>query len=245
MEKKYYLFLDESRPNGHNIHHLCLAGVILEKNDYESKVIPAVKQLKSDIFGNTDIILHESEIRAAKNDYKLMRRKEKRAQFWSGMSNVFQMTDMKSIGSAIHIEDYKKIYHNLNLNDEYYIVLQIVLENFVHFLRSNNARGQVYIEGTNPTDDLRLRNTYHKIIANGTLYYHENAFQDRLLNINFLIKADNNIGLQLADFVPGALNRKSNNLKMKKPSILPLIEKNMYDGGYALENRFGYKVMPS
>lgn len=144
----------------------------------------------------------------------------------------------------MNIDEYKKIYNDMDLNDEYYIVLQIALENYVHFLRSNNAKGQVYIEGINITDDARLRNTYHKIIANGTLYYNQNAFQDRLLNINFLIKADNNIGLQLADFVPGTLNRKCNSLKPKEPTILPLIESSLYDGGHGLEKRFGFKILP-
>lgn len=29
--KNYYLYLDESKPNGHNIKSICLAGVIIEK----------------------------------------------------------------------------------------------------------------------------------------------------------------------------------------------------------------------
>lgn len=244
MNKEYYLFLDESKPNGKNINHLCLAGLIIEKNVYESEMIPAVRNLKREIFGDTDIILHESEIRAATGSYKIMRQKIIREHFWGKLSEIFESIEVTSIGAAINIDEYKKMYNDTDLNDEYYIVLQIVLENYVHFLRSHNARGQVYIEGINTVDDARLRNTYHKIIANGTLYYNQNAFQDRLLNINFLIKADNNIGLQLADFVPGALNRKCNSLSPKSPTILPLIEASLYDGGHQLRKRFGFKILP-
>lgn len=244
MNKEYFLFLDESKPNGHNINHLCLAGIIVEKKVYETEIIPMVKHIKQDIFGHNEIILHESEIRAANGSYNIMRQRIKREEFWEGISRVFQTIEIASIGAAINTKEYIRLYNDADLNDEYYIVLQIVLENYVHFLRGKNAKGQVYIEGINTMDDTRLRNTYHKIIANGTLYYNQNAFQDRLLNINFLIKADNNIGLQLADFVPGTLNRKCNCLRPKHPTILPLIEDSLYKGGHQLGERFGFKILP-
>lgn len=244
MSAEYYLFLDESKPNGNNIHHLCLAGVIIKKETYESEIVPEVRLLKQRVFGNTDIILHESEIRTGKDQYIILRRQEKREEFWDGMDNIFQNFAVTTLGASIHISDFKSYYNDSELNDEYFIVLQIVLENFVHFLRSQDAKGQVYIEGINTTDDTKLRNTYHKIVANGTLFYSPNAFQDRLLNINFLIKADNNIGLQLADFVPGTLNRLCNGLGHKKPTIYPLIEAALYDGGHGLKQRFGFKILP-
>lgn len=244
MNTEYYLFLDESKPNGSNINHLCLAGVIIEKEIYQKEIIPEVNKLKNSIFNTSEIVLHESEIRKGSGEYKNMRISEKRAEFWSGMENIFKNFPLTTLGASIHINDYKTYYSDSDLNDEYYIVLQIVLENFVHFLRKNNAQGQIYIEGINPTDDIKLRNTYHKIIANGTLYYSPNAFQSRLLNINFLIKADNNIGLQLADFIPGTLNRLCNGLTPKMPTIYPLIENALYDGDQKLKKRFGFKILP-
>jgi len=244
MNTEYYLFLDESKPNGSNINHLCLAGVIIEKETYQKEIIPEVRKLKNDIFNTPEIVLHEAEIRRASGAYTDMRDPQKRADFWEGMENVFKNFPLTTLGASIHINDYKAYYSDSDLNDEYYIVLQIVLENFVHFLRKNNAQGQVYIEGINPTHDTKLRNTYHKIIANGTLYYSPNAFQSRLLNINFLIKADNNIGLQLADFIPGTLNRSCNGLSPKTPTIYPLIEDALYDGGQELQKRFGFKILP-
>lgn len=244
MATEYYLFLDESKPNGHNIKHLCLGGFIVQKETYEKEVIDAVKDLKIKVFGNTDIILHEKEIRDAKGEYSVMSKKANRTLFWTEMSKIFTNHDLITLGASIHLTDYKAFYHDDELNDEYYIVMQIVLENFVHFLKRNNAKGQVFIEGRNATDDTKLKNTYYKIIANGTLFYNPNAFQDRLLNINFLIKPDNNIGAQLADFVPGALNRECNGLSQKKPSIYPLIDSALYDGGRGLKQRFGFKVLP-
>lgn len=244
MGKQYYLFLDESKPNGNNIKHLCLAGLIIEKEVYEREVLPEVKRLKHVIFGNENVILHESEIRMANGAYRNLRRKEQRQLFWEKLANLFRMKKVISVGSAVDVTEFKRIYSDTDLNDEYYIALQIVLENYVHFLKQRGATGQVYIEGTNEKDDIKLRNTYHKIIANGTLYFNQNAFQEKLSTIHFFMKADNHIGIQLADFVPGALNRKCNGLKPKKPSLLPLIESTLYDGNLRLKDRFGFRVLP-
>ncbi|WP_332830679.1 DUF3800 domain-containing protein [Clostridium perfringens] len=240
----YYLFLDESKPNGNNINHLCLAGVIIEKNIYEKQIIPHVNTIKNSVFNTTQIVLHETEIRSAKPPYNAMRVKENRDNFWAGLNDIFSSYPITTVGASIHIDNYKNTYNNYYLNDEYFIVLQIVLESFIHFLQVNNAVGSVYIESRNPKDDTQIKNLYHKIIANGTLYFNPNAYQDKLLNINFLIKADNNIGLQLADFIPSSLNRNCNSLKQKEPSIYSLIEKNLYDGNCNMKNRFGFKVMP-
>lgn len=240
----YYLFLDESKPNGNNINHLCLAGVIIEKNTYEKQIIPSVNDIKNSIFNTTQIVLHETEIRAAQSPYTAMRIKENRNNFWEGIEKIFSDYSLTTVGASIHINDYKNFYNNQYLNDEYFIVLQMVLESFVHFLQVNNAVGSVYIESRNAKDDTQIKNLYHKIVANGTLYFNPNAYQDKLLNINFLIKADNNIGLQLADFVPSALNRSCNHLNQKQPSIFNLIEKNLYDGNCNMKERFGFKIMP-
>ncbi|MBN1040072.1 DUF3800 domain-containing protein [Clostridium botulinum] len=242
--KNYYLFLDESKPNGSNIKHLCLGGIIIEEEIYKKNIIKDINFIKNSVFGNTEVILHESEIRAAKGDYVEVRKQEKRELLWNELNRVFMSNNIATIGAAIEVDKYRSFYQENSLNDEYFIVLQIVLENFVHFLQKNDGIGSVYIESRDHKNDMAIRNIYHKIIANGTLYLNANAFQDRLVNINFAIKADNNIGVQLADFIPGTLNRMCNALNPKKPSILETIKSHLYDGKCTLSERFGFKIMP-
>jgi len=247
MLKNYYLYLDESSTNKTNIKHLCLGGVIIEKTIYENKIVKSINYIKQQVFEDTSIILHESELRSAKGCYKPMRVKAKRELFWSELKKVFEDNSFKTIGAAINVGDYKKAYCSSStsyLNDEYFIVLQIVLENFVHFLEINNGIGTVYIESRNPVEDKKIKNIYYKIRANGTLYLNADIFQDKLFNINFNNKADNIIGLQLADFIPGQLNRSCNDLKPKEFSLLEQINSKLYDGNCDMPNRFGFKIMP-
>ncbi len=104
----YYLFLDESKPNGHNIDSLCLAGIIIEKEVYEKKIIKAINNLKNEIFSTTDIILHEVDIRNARADYyKLFRKKEVREKFWDTLRNVLSTNECKFIGASIHYTEFE------------------------------------------------------------------------------------------------------------------------------------------
>ena len=219
MEKQeYYLFLDESKPNGANINHLCLAGVIFSRDDYEKNIIPAVDSLKQDIFGTSSIILHEVEIRRAINNFRCLNNLQKKQEFWEKMTGIFSGENITTIGASVNYPILESYYNKDSLKNKYFMVLQIVLENFVHFLEYNNGIGQIYIESTDLKSDTELR------------------------NINFLNKNDNNTGLQLADFVPGTLNRKANNLS--KRELSDIIEKNLYDGSQNLTNRFGFKIIP-
>lgn len=243
--KKYFLFLDESKPNGSNLKHLCLGGVIIEEDTYKKTIIREINSMKNSVLGNTEVILHESELRSAKGEYSEMRKEKKRTFFWKELNRIFVTYNITTIGAAIDVDKYRFFYETNSLNDEYFIVLQAVLENFIHFLQKNNALGSVFIESRNHKEDTDIRNTYYKIMANGTLYLNANSFQDKLLNnLNFVIKEDNNIGVQLADFVPGTLNRKCNGLNPKEPNIYEVIESSLYNGKCNLKERFGFKIMP-
>lgn len=61
----YFLFLDELKSNK-EYKHFCIGGCFVEESYYRDKIVKQVNGLKNDIFGNTSVILHESEIRSYK-----------------------------------------------------------------------------------------------------------------------------------------------------------------------------------
>ena len=162
---------------------------------------------------------------------------------WHGLSDIFSSYNFKTIGVGVHNAKYRNKYPELISNSEYNIALRIIMENFVHFLDAHNAKGTVYLESVNPTEDQRLVELYYNIINDGTLFINKAAFQRRLSTINFQIKSENNIGLQIADFIPNPFNRKYSGCKDKTPSLLDLIESKLYDGGGDLKGRFGFKII--
>ena len=126
-------------------------------------------------------------------------------------------------------------------NDEYFIALQIILENFVHFLNNTNSMGAVYIESRGLVEDQLLEDHYNTIKTNGTLFIDKSEFKKRLKTISFPMKADNNIGIQIADFVPNPIARHLSNLEQRKYNLFSEINTRLYDGNVNLVNRFGLK----
>lgn len=240
--KEYYLFLDESKPNN-QINCFCLGGCAIEKSHYQNEIIPYLIKLKQTVFGSNDIILHETEIRNANGIYRIMRKNTNRDLFWNGMSKLFDDYDITVFGTVVTPELCKATYNSKYLNDEYFIALQIILENYSHFLEMNNGRGTIYIESRNPTEDTRLANHYYELMNSGTLFLKKDSLQNHLGTISFPLKTDNNLGLQIADFIPNIMKKHSQNKKQRKPSISENILNNLYDGGVNDINRFGLKII--
>ncbi len=238
---EYYLFLDESKPLS-GLKYFCLAGCIIEKNVYINEIIPKVQLLKQEIFSNTNIILHEVDLRKAeKCEYKILMNKAKRDKFWIETYDILKNCQLTTMGACVNDVQTKSLYPEKFLNSCEYITLQIILENFVHFLEKANAKGNIILESVNTTEDSRLTNFYYSILSRGTLFLQSKIFQKHLGTINHYIKADNNIGLQLADLIPNPINREFSQLKQKQYSLLDIINEKSYDGGIGLKDKFGIK----
>lgn len=204
-----------------------------------------MNSLKNSIFSNRQIVLHEIELRKANDGhYKVMRDHETRKQFWSSLSSVFNDIPLHTIGVGIEVDKFKSLYHDCGVNDEYSISLQIIMENFVHFLEKNNGYGTIFVEARDSVQNQRLQNKYHTLKANGTLFIEKNAHQSRLGTISFPLKTDNNIGLQIADFVPNPMARWVGGKNQKSPNLFSEIESKLYCGGVKSTNRFGFKKIP-
>jgi len=239
---EYFLFLDESNSIG-PLTYFCLAGYIISRDEYADELIPRINALKQSTFGKTDVILHEKDIRDTTGDFRCLSNKVNRDTFWSNINAIFDEINMSVVGAGVSRDIADAIYKSDHLNSDYNIALQIILENYVCFLERSNAKGSVVIESTNETSDTRLRNLFHAIVSDGTLFLSRNAFQKYLTTISFHIKQDNNIGLQVADFIPNAINRKISGLKPKQYSTITAIEAKLYDGHLGMKNRFGLKVI--
>lgn len=73
--------------------------------------------------------------------------------------------------------------------------------------------------------------------------YERVTLQERLSTINFAIKSENIIGLQLADFIPNPLARLALGKSQKPFSILEGIKTKVYDGAVGMKDRFGFKII--
>ena len=239
---EFYLFLDESLAI-YPLKYFCLAGYIINRDEYINHLLPMVNSLKQQVFGKTDIIFHEKDIRDQLGDFGCLSDEATRKSFWSGIHTILSDNMIYTIGVGVSAEVATSVYKSAFLNTNYSIALHTLLENYVYFLERNNAKGSVVIESTNGTADGRLRNLFHTIVSDGTLFIERNAFQSYLTTITFHIKQDNHNGLQIADFMPNAINRRISGLKPKLYSTINIIESKLYDGHIGMPYRFGLKII--
>lgn len=240
--KEYYLFLDESKSNT-NFQNFTLAGIAVEKQNYETKIKPIINELKRECFGSDEVILHEIDIRRKEGDFVGIT-KEQQEQFFTKLNNFFFESEILFVlAVSVNINDLDKLYKKEDRNDIYYISLQLLMENFVQFLSAHNGVGTVYLETTDVANNTKLQNLFHLLKATGTLFVKKETLQARLYTINFAIKSENIIGLQLADFIPNPLARQALSKKMKPFSILDGINSKLYDGKVGMSERFGFKII--
>ncbi|RKJ60279.1 DUF3800 domain-containing protein [Roseburia sp. 1XD42-69] len=238
----YFLFLDELKSNN-EYNHFCIGGCFIEESYYRDKIVKQINQLKSDIFGNTSIILHESEVLSYKGSYRKFRNeKDKEEKFWRMLGEIYKNNDIHTLCAGVHKENLKKYYPSKNEKDsEYYIALQIILENFVHFLIDQKGTGCVYFESRDIQSDFELYEHYNMIVENGTLFLGSKLMQKHLRCISFPLKLDNNIGLQLADFIPNPVARDFQGMAQRDLNIFTDIKNKAYNGNIDRDDRFGLK----
>jgi len=240
--KEYILFLDESRPIRGN-HNFCLAGIIISKDDYENILVPKINEYKQNRFGRTDFYFHLYDIKKKNPPFDILDTKNKMKSFFKSIRDILTPIDFSVLSTCINRKEYENIYLK-NRNDEYFVTLQIILENYVHFLiaKGEKSVGTVCIESVNKIQDDTLRKHYFRLLLNGTLFIKRKYLEERLLEIDFHSKPDNIIGLQIADLIPNTLPNVMDE-KLDYYGLGKLFQSKLYDGNCNALEKFGFKKL--
>ncbi|WP_127585488.1 DUF3800 domain-containing protein [Paenibacillus koleovorans] len=245
--KQYTLFLDEIHTGGH-FDHFSLVGLAVANEDYEKKLIPMLERLKYDFFNDKSVIIHEKDINDARGStpFRVFQNREKKEEFWTRIAALLVELNPPIFAVCVHERKYSQMYGRCR--DGYAVALQIILENFIHFLDKNDGFGTVFVESSNPLPqqkDQQLQQHFYHLKANGTLFYDRTTFQSRVGTINFPLKADNIPGLQLADLLPNSLNRKlTAGYVQRTGNLISVIEQLLYTGYCDQTATFGLRIVP-
>lgn len=273
MAKKWYtLYIDESQTHDEIGKHpyFCMAGAIV--NDREYNIVEnEINKLKSVIWHDytnpEKIILHQKNIIDASKgkldnnkfpEYVRFRSKGFRKNFYSELSKVFDCGKISIVGGSINV-DYMEQCYNIekprisgepiqyrNQTNKYLITLQLLLENYCHFLVTHNGKGRIVYESISEIDNERICSKFYQIKLMGSMYITKEAMHNHLLGIDFVKKDDNNVGLQVADFIPYAFAREHANFKQldKDDKLIRKMKYYRYGGQSCEQDRFGIKFMP-
>jgi hypothetical protein len=205
---EYILYLDETAKSTCN-PYFCLAGIIVKRKDYEDNVIPQINVLKKKYFSTTDIIFHASAMNRKEKEFNIFKDNIVNRNFWNEYVTLINIFPFTTLGVYFDQAQMSSLFKTNQINF-YNIAFVEIIRNYIHFLKENNGIGSIIIESRSFRQNAALQNDYYQFIKNGSWFYSAEDFQKHLSSLGFIVKKDNCIGLQVADFCPLALTKVLN-----------------------------------
>lgn len=254
---EYTLYIDESETfNNTGKKYFVMSGVIIKNEDYpeiEKKLNLIKKKVWEDEQGCEKNILHEKDINFA--NFRLNSKKlqnippcyhiftddKKVVLLYNELSKLFKSSSIYTIGVCLDKNTLFARYGEQNINNQFTIAIQLLIEHYCQFLIMKNSSGSLCYEAMQPEQNSKIQQRIYELKALGTMYYAPGTIQNYLGDIRFVLKSENVAGLQLADFVPNTLGRYAANMKPKNKDFAKNVRNKLYDGNG--DSKFGFKIL--
>lgn len=251
---EYTLYLDESETeNSSGKKYFCIGGVIVENTYHDSELTDKLKKCKQRIWYEdddySDHILHELEINEAHEKHfseiekynKMFCIEKNYLRAYKEMAYLLSDKNITTMGTSLCVDTIDEYYDKEISNNKFTICMQLIIENFCHFLIKNNASGAICYEELQTKQNGSIMKKYNQIYYAGTMFYPHNIIQSYINGLVFKNKKDNVTGLQIADFIPNDLARKHAGMTAKFNKTHKNIQARLYDGKISRKDRFGCK----
>ena len=254
-EPTFTLYLDESgneilypeeryQANKSLETHCTLIGTIVPHNTKDS-LKDQLNQLKQEIWGTEEIILHSVEIRNKTGPFSVFNDVALYEYFKSETNRITKEIGTVIICSSLNKQLWVSKYPKKLLfgDDPYGQAFIYLLERYNNFLENSgtNARGKIIAEMRgNPKQNKALAAEYENFRNYGTQYLNKPPYAKLAEKMEFKKKSMNIPGLQLADYCcyPFYKNHKRPDSDNKHYEFL---EKLVYPGE---RNKYGHKKWP-
>jgi hypothetical protein len=208
----YIVYVDESGDHGlesidTNYPIFVLVFCIFRKQDYIDKVIPQLMQLKMQLWGHTEVVLHEHDIRKPQKDgpFAILFDKDIRQNFVVSLNNLMSSVPFTLIASVIDKNRLKQQY-TIPTNP-YEISLSFGLERVFRYLNDPSQaqkRTSVIVEKRGKKEDDELELVFRRI-CDGVNYFNK----PMPFNMVMVDKRSNSSGLQIADLTARPIGIKT------------------------------------
>lgn len=208
---KYRLYIDEvgnsdlGSSKDPNHRYLSLTGVILNLEYVSTTVFPTIEALKRDYFDthpDEPFILHREELVNKKHPFESLRDPANEKAFNQNLLNLLQNLDYAVITVVIDKLEHNQRYEVWRF-DPYHYCMTVIVERYVLWLKSKDARGDVMAESRRGKEDLNLKDAFERVYINGSDFIEPETSVEHLTSAQIKVKPkSNNItGLQLADII--------------------------------------------
>ncbi len=207
---KYYLFIDEC--GDHNLAKydpgfpvFTLCGILVSRQNLKA-LSKAFEDLKVDIFGSKEIVIHSIDIRKWRGAFSVLADKELRERFYSGIERILSQTEVYVIVSCTILkEQLSKFCVRGEEEDVYGLSLSYLIERSIFYVdnseNDNIPEISIVVERRGKKEDNKLLNYYNGLRNRGTKWISAERLRARIGEFGFKNKKDNIIGLQIADLI--------------------------------------------
>lgn len=176
-----------------------LSTVIVEREVYHERIIPALGCLKMRFWNHEGVNLHSRDIRRAHGDFKFMQVPAMRAAVLAALSDMMKDLPITLFITAIHKQEHKERY-GMAASNPYDLALTYTFERVLHFLEGESETElPVTAEARGKNEDNELEAAFYRLMTQGTRFIPAEKFQRLKCPITFRRKTDNIAGLQIAD----------------------------------------------
>jgi hypothetical protein len=258
---KYRIYIDEVGNSDMNSsldstnRFLSLTGVILDLEYVKESLHPEMEALKIKYFGNhpdEPIIFHRKEMMHKKHPFHVLKNESVNLEFERELLDLLRKWQFRIITVVIDKREHKNRYAIWRY-DPYHYAMSILFERFHLRLKEIQQKGDMMFESRGGKEDIRLKESYRKIFAEGTEYIKPEDIDDTLTSKELKIKpkSANISGLQLADLLAYPCHRhvlRSHSLlndgrETFSEKIMEVIESKYFRKGLQVEG-YGIKLLP-
>lgn len=176
---------------------------VFRKEDYVSRVVPALQRLKFATFGHDVVVMHEREIRKAEGAFAFLTDAKRRGEFMTGLNAFVEAAPVQILAAVIRKAALAKAA--VDSDNPYHFALRSGLERLAELMRSQTQHERlthVIFEARGKKEDAELELEFRRVCDGA------NARSERL-NFEIVIadKQINSTGLQLADLTARPIGR--------------------------------------
>lgn len=249
-KSKYYLFIDEC--GDHNLAKydpgfpvFTLCGILVSRHNLNALNM-AFEELKVEIFGTKDVVIHSVDVRKWRGPFSVLADEALRVRFFGGIEKILSRNGAYVIVSCTILkEQLSKFCVRGEEDDVYGLSLSYLIERSI-FCVDNEIKDDalpeisIVVERRGKKEDNSLLNYYNGLRNRGTKWVAPDRLRARIRDFGFNNKKDNIIGLQIADLIAYPVTIHLLHPERHNPSYEAVKHNIFQDNGVLL----GQKVIP-
>jgi hypothetical protein len=217
-----------------------LALLICSKPGFVTTIDPLFRSLKTNYFGDDKKVLHSIDIRKSQKEFAcLPPNSAVKSQFLTDLSRAVDASPFHLVTVSIRTGQHKAKYYSAV--NRYELALEFALERLVYCAELHGHDDVLVIaESRGRKDDLLLKQQFDAFTARGNNYIKKDRIDLLKFRMIFRRKAENIVGLQLADLAASPVARYVLDPKKANPAFAVLRPK-FYRRGNRIS---GLKIFP-